>query len=162
MAFDLTTHIRDKQTGELVKINPYRRHEGKGGIQYERPPGSGVCWDVQGNRVPDDEAAFKPDQDVADKYEKAISKQLGGAAHSYQLDRYKDQAKSAKEKLLEKETELEEIKHRLAALEEAKEKAPAIERKVVAKKKEQAVVNKYSEVAPSFKKSADLKSHLSE
>jgi hypothetical protein len=51
--FDLTVHRRDQDSGEIVEVNPYSAHMMKtdGGTVtvFERPKGSGNCWDKFGN-----------------------------------------------------------------------------------------------------------------
>jgi hypothetical protein len=52
-SFDLTTHVRDTRTGEVIKEQTYRRFCSKDfGTIYERPKGSGLCWHEDGTRAP--------------------------------------------------------------------------------------------------------------
>lgn len=47
--FDLIVHVRDEKSGEIIEVNSYIAHlmktEGGTVTVFERPKGSGNCWD---------------------------------------------------------------------------------------------------------------------
>ncbi|MHA2380602.1 MAG: hypothetical protein ACXADS_15100 [Candidatus Thorarchaeota archaeon] len=52
-SFDLTTHVRDTRTGEVIREQAYRAFVSKEfGTLYERPVGSGICYTEDGERAP--------------------------------------------------------------------------------------------------------------
>src|SRR5665213_428083 len=49
--FDNRVHIRDEATGRLIKKQHYARHTFGNKTIYERPVGSGNCFDAHGESI---------------------------------------------------------------------------------------------------------------
>ena len=63
--FDLTVHYREKKTGKITEVKPYRLHIIKGSKYFERPVNSGCFFfendvQVKENEIPEELAAFIP------------------------------------------------------------------------------------------------------
>lgn len=53
MPFDLQVHVRDPKTGVILQENHYVMKIGPEGHLFERPPGSGLHYDITGKLVKD-------------------------------------------------------------------------------------------------------------
>lgn len=58
--FDLRTHVRDANTGRILKLQPYRMKIKDGVETFERPVGSGNLWFRDGSAANEHKAFAAP------------------------------------------------------------------------------------------------------
>ena len=94
-SFDLTTHVRDTRTGEVIRENTYRAFCSKEfGTIYERPVGSGICYLENGERAPTIAQVKKNIEQMKKREPKVLTTADIQAIKDAYADEYKTQAEA--------------------------------------------------------------------